>query len=163
MTEPRPMRRSDREITDRAEILALMDRCQVMYLAMSQGEQPYVLPLNFAYEEREDGLIIYFHGALSGRKADLLRDNPLCCLAMTASYQLIRGEQACQWGAAFASVLAEGRASLIQDEVGRLQALGCLMKRYGYRGEPSFQPEVLQRTALYRVEVQRLSAKARPS
>ena len=120
-----------------------------------------MLPLNFAYEEREGRLFVYFHAAPAGRKADALRRNPLCCLAMTAHYQLLRGGEACQWGAAFASVLVEGRAELIRDEALRLRALDCLMRRYGYEGTPRYQPAALGRTALYQVEALRLTAKRR--
>ena len=34
------MRRTDREITDRAEILAVMEKCQVCRLALHNGDYP---------------------------------------------------------------------------------------------------------------------------
>ena len=45
------MRRHDREITDKNEILEIMDRCDVCRLAFNDGDYPYILPLNFGIEE----------------------------------------------------------------------------------------------------------------
>ena len=45
------MRRHDREITDKNEILEIMNLCDVCRLAFKDGDYPYILPLNFGIEE----------------------------------------------------------------------------------------------------------------
>lgn len=46
------MRRKDREITDKNEIMDIIDRSKVIRIAFTGEEYPYVLPFNFGYEER---------------------------------------------------------------------------------------------------------------
>lgn len=53
------MRRTDREITDRQELLDVMARCDVCRLALNdESGYPYVVPLNFGMEEREGTLYL---------------------------------------------------------------------------------------------------------
>ena len=70
------MRRSDREITDRNEILQVMERCDVCRLALNDGEYPYILPLNFGMEQAGEQIILYFHGATEGKKLNLIARDP---------------------------------------------------------------------------------------
>ena len=70
------MRRSNREITDRNEILQVMERCDVCRLALNDGEYPYILPLNFGMEQAGEQIILYFHGATEGKKLDLIAKDP---------------------------------------------------------------------------------------
>ena len=48
------MRRADREVTDRQEILAILNQCTVGHLALVDpyGE-PYLVPMNFGWEDKE--------------------------------------------------------------------------------------------------------------
>ena len=67
------MRRSDREITDRNEILGVMEKCDVCRLALNDAEYgyPYILPLNFGMKADGEQIVLYFHGALGRqRQAD---------------------------------------------------------------------------------------------
>ena len=43
------MRRSDREIRDITEILAVIDRCKVCRLGFQDTNGVYIIPLNFGY------------------------------------------------------------------------------------------------------------------
>ena len=44
------MRRSDREIKNRDEIIEVMKKCDVCRLAFNDEDYPYILPLNFGME-----------------------------------------------------------------------------------------------------------------
>ena len=67
------MRRTDREITDRQELLDVMARCDVCRLALNdESGYPYVVPLNFGMEERDGTLYLLFHGAMTGTLRFLL-------------------------------------------------------------------------------------------
>ena len=62
----------DREIFDFNEIEEIINNTQLCYVAMSLNDEPYVLPFNFAYENRT----IYLHSAPEGKKIDILEKNP---------------------------------------------------------------------------------------
>ena len=44
------MRRKDREITDLRQIEEILEEAQIVRVAMSDGDSPYVVPLNYGYE-----------------------------------------------------------------------------------------------------------------
>ena len=41
------MRKREREVTDEAAILEILDKCKVLYLGLSDADQPYVVPMNY--------------------------------------------------------------------------------------------------------------------
>lgn len=46
-----------------------------MRLAMTDGLNPYIIPLNYGYTYEDGKLVIYFHCAKEGRKLDILKKN----------------------------------------------------------------------------------------
>ena len=67
------MRRKDREVTDRNEIIEIMRRCDVCRLAIHDEGYPYIVPLNFGLLVDEESMTLVFHSALEGTKLDLLK------------------------------------------------------------------------------------------
>ncbi len=65
-------------IESRADMEQILQEETVGYLGLSLKDEPYVLPLNYAYQ---DGVIL-FHCALAGRKLDYLRANPRICFTV---------------------------------------------------------------------------------
>jgi hypothetical protein len=61
------MRRTDRQITDRARIEDILRRCRFCRLGLVCEGEPYVVPLCFGY----DGQAVYLHMAVEGKKAGL--------------------------------------------------------------------------------------------
>ena len=63
-----PVIRKDREITDRAAQLAIIEACDVCRVALNDPESgyPYVVPLNFGEEVSGDDVTLYFHSARRG-------------------------------------------------------------------------------------------------
>lgn len=53
------MRRKEREVTDKEEIRQILEKGQVIRIAMNNGEYPYILPVNYGYE-MENGRITLF-------------------------------------------------------------------------------------------------------
>ncbi len=41
------MRRKDKEITNKAEIEAILKKAFICHLGLSDGDQPYVVPMNY--------------------------------------------------------------------------------------------------------------------
>ncbi len=48
------MRKREREITDIEEIRSILDACKILHLGLSDGMQPYVVPLNYGYLLEKD-------------------------------------------------------------------------------------------------------------
>ena len=67
------MRRSDRELKDMADIVAIAKRETVCTVAFHDESCPYLIPLNYGAEVEEGKLVLYFHGAKEGTKIDKIK------------------------------------------------------------------------------------------
>ena len=43
------MSRQDRLVTDQEALIEIIDRCQVLHLGMHDGDDIYVIPMNYGY------------------------------------------------------------------------------------------------------------------
>ncbi len=148
------MRRSEKEITDRAEIDGIIRQCKVCHLGLCDGNQPYVVPVSFGY----DGQAVYIHSARMGRKVDVLRNNNRVCVEFEIVQDLITGPQACDWSVHFKSVMGFGTAVQVDDPAEKRVALALLMAQYT-DGEFTFPADMLARTAIIKVALETLTGK----
>lgn len=153
------MRRKDREITERSQILALIDKCQVMRLGLVDGDKPYVLPLNYGFEDGPDGLTIYFHGAKTGRKTDLIRANPNACFEIDCDTEFVPSDDACEWTTKYASVIGEGRVTILENPDDKRRGFDALMRHLRFPGTPSYPDAVVAKTQVFRLDIDTLSGK----
>ena len=155
------MRRKDREITDIETIRAILDKAKVLHLAMIDGDRPYVVPMNYGYALADGWLTLYLHGAKEGRKLDVLQQNDRVAFVLETDVSLVSGgDLPCKYGAAYASVMGEGRATILTDPVEKTDALTMLMKTQ--TGRNFYITEAMTDTvAVLRIDVEAFTAKAR--
>lgn len=153
------MRRNDREIKDRAEILAVMRRCAVCHLALNDADgYPYVLPLNYGIEEKDGQVVLYFHSALAGKKLDLLARDSRAAFAVDTKHRLQYFEEKGYCTYAYESVLGRGRLRLLAEEE-KAAALDALMEHYHPGEHAYYNPAAIPRTAVYALEVEEMTGK----
>ena len=112
------MRRSEREVTDCNEIRQILERAEVLRLAMHDEPYPYIVPVNFGFTMQDDQLVLFFHGAKVGKKCDLLQKNPHVSFEVEGKQHLIppNGAASCTAGFAYESVIGQGIAELAPEE-----------------------------------------------
>ena len=115
------MRRSEKEITDKAQIDSIIRRSKVCRLGLSDDGQPYIVPLCFGY----DGKALYFHCAKEGRKIDILRKNSAVCFEFDIVEGMVEADRACDWGIRYQSVIGFGEARIIEDVNDKQKALAA--------------------------------------
>lgn len=148
------MRRSERKITDRNEIDAIIRSSLVCRLAFAGGGRPYIVPLCFGLL----GDTLYFHSASEGKKIDLLRDNPEVCFEFDNGCELVLAESSCQIGMNYQSVIGIGRASIVTDPEERKIALDTIVRQY-VTDVTDFSEESLKRTLVFKVEITEMTGK----
>ncbi len=148
------MRRKEKQITEQADVDDVIKGSRVCRLAMVDGNKPYVVPLNFGYAFP----YLYFHSASEGRKLDVIRKNPHVCFEFDHLEKLIKNKEACEWGAAFKSVIGEGEAVLVTDIETKEKAMHCIMAQYSSRTF-EFPRESLERTAVIQVKISEMIGK----
>ena len=116
------IRRQDRALAE-ADCLRLLDEERVGRLALaSKGGDPYIVPLNHVLM---DG-VIYFHCATSGRKLEMLRENPSACYEVDRFLGIRSGANACDYGAFYESAMAFGTAFEVNDMTEKVRILSQL-------------------------------------
>ena len=155
------MRRKDREVTDTTDIRAILDKAQVVHLAMIDGDWPYVVPMHYGYTLDTGRLTLYLHCAREGRKLGILRRNDRVAFVLEADVTPIPGgDIPCKYGASYASVMGEGRAVLLSDPAEKAAALHILM--HTQTGCNFAMTEAMAETvSVIRVDVGSYTAKAR--
>ncbi len=148
------MRRSEREIKNRAVIDAIIRQCLVCRLGLADGEEPYIVPLCFGY----DGEALYFHSASDGRKIDILRRNSRVCFEFDIPEGMREAEQGCRWGIKYRSVIGFGTAEIEDDQEGKNKALELIMAQYSGK-EYIFPEDIMTKTTVIKVVIARVTGK----
>lgn len=151
------MRRKDKEITNKTEIEAILKEAFICHLGLSDGDQPYVVPMNYGYEDGH----IYLHCAAVGKKLDIIKKNNKVCFAveLPGAKVVKKDDQPCDWGMSFRSVIGYGTAELIEAPEEKIKALGIIVKGVEDRSF-SFPEAEVKRTAVIDVTIQEMTGKA---
>ncbi|MCR5825321.1 MAG: pyridoxamine 5'-phosphate oxidase family protein [Oscillospiraceae bacterium] len=156
------MRRKDREITDLAAIEEILRAARIVHLGLVDGTMPYVVPLHYGYTLADGKLTLYMHGAREGHKLDLIRANPNAFVEIDTDEELISGgDNACSYGASYASVMGSGHAMLVEDPEEKVRGLNVLMRTQTGRSFP-ITAQMAAGVAVIRVDVDSFSAKRKP-
>lgn len=153
------MRRSDREITDFKDILDIIDRCEVLRLGLSDGDFPYIVPVNFGYEYSENTLSFYIHGAQEGRKYELMKKNRVCSFEADMPLQIELNHERGSATMRYKSVMGRAEIDFLEGDEKRL-GIDILMKKYPETRDFKYNTATLERTAVMRLRVIEISAKA---
>jgi hypothetical protein len=116
------MRRKDREVTDPAEINKIIAEAKVCHLAMVDDGEPYVVPVNFGY----DNNCLYFHCALQGRKIDILKRDNRVCFNIIGSMEVT---DAASCKVRYRSATGTGTAAIVTDNEEKIRGIRAVMKQ----------------------------------
>ena len=152
------MRKSKREITDFRKIAALVGRCDTVRLGICDEGAPYVVPVSFGYEVSGGRLVLYFHGAMDGKKCGLIAKNSRVCVEGDICRGFVengRGGVTCD----YESFIGWGNAVLVSGK----EAEKGLSLILGHCGFPAYActPEVFAITAVYKIEIEEVTGKHR--
>ena len=109
------------------QMLDVLRSASLAHLALSDGAQPYVVPMHYQLEVTRGQVIIHLTTPEGGRKADTLHHNALVCL----EFEL----PGCAW---VDTAVVEGRAAVGLREAGR--AVDILVPAAAMTGRRYFLP-----------------------
>lgn len=151
-------------ITEPAEVAAIIARCPYCMVGLVDKEgNPYVIPMNFAYE---DGTV-YLHSGPTGSKLEMAQHNPHVCITFCEGSELVWMHQqvACSYSMKSRSVMCRGQVEFVEDLDEKRRILLLMMKHYT-DNECSMNLPALRNVKVWRVKVECLSARSfglRPS
>lgn len=149
------MRRKEKERTDSAfmtDVLLEADDCS---LAMTGADGPYVIPVNYVYIDNK----LYIHCALSGRKLEMIADDPRVAFTAYAGARILREENSTE----YRCVCGFGRAVLVQDMEEKRRALDAIAIRYRASCPAPTPDSAVLRTGVIRVDIESMTGKCSPA
>lgn len=152
------MQQKNREITDFNDIVSVMERCDVCRLALNDDDVPYIIPLNFGMDVTGGAITLYFHSAMEGHKADLIKKDNRASFEMDTKHELQYFEEKGYCTMAFESVIGSGRIRVL-DEEEKPDALKAIMRHYHDGRDVDFNPAAIPITLVYALEVEKLTGK----
>lgn len=152
------MRRKDREITDKAEILAILQKADVCRLAMSDNNVPYIVTMNFGL--KDGGESLYFHCAATGKKMDVLKKNNLVCFQADIEHELFLHNISCGCSMRYRSVVGMGRIKFVAETAEKIEGLKTIMGHYTGESSFTFKRELIEKTTVLRLDIEEIAGKA---
>lgn len=156
------MRRKDREVTDIRQIESIIEKAKIVHVGMIDGNVPYVVPMQYGYIFNEGKLTLYLHGAKEGRKIDCIKKNQNVCIELETDIAPISGgDIPCKYSSAYASVMGDGTAEIVEDPKEKVFGLESIMKTQTGKAF-TVSEEMAAAVSVIKISVPRVTAKSRP-
>ncbi len=140
-------------------MLEVINSCQTCHISMvDQDGNPYVLPFNFG---SSDGFI-WFHSAKTGRKFDILTENPKVCVAFSNNYELGHRHDhvACSYFMKFKSVLVEGKIEIVDDYDDKVKGMNIIMKHYTGKDDFIYNPPAINNVLIFKLKTEKMTGRS---
>ena len=156
----RVVREANRGVYDRDSIYRILDEGLVCHVGFVIDGQPYVIPTLYA----RVGDAIYFHGSAASRMLRTLSDGVAVCVTVTHADGLVLARSVFNHSMNYRSVVALGRAALVDDPAEKREALHAFTEkilpgRWNDARQPNEQE--LKATSILRLPLVEVSAKTR--
>lgn len=155
------MRRRDREVTDGAQIAAILQGGDAVNIAFS-GDTPYVIPMSFGFTWEAGRLALYLHCAREGEKLTRMDGDPRVAFSVYRAGALETGDTACAYSIAYESVCGSGTLARVEGEEKR-RGLAAIMAHYAPEKHFTFEERALDSVTVLRLDARAFSAKKRAS
>ena len=143
-------------------IRALLRRGEIARIAHLSGDQPFISPTNYWFDEENNQLV--FHSSQVGRRRANLKKNPKVCVEVSEVGRLLPSNSAAECSQQFRSVLVFGKVEFLEDREEKLRGLNGILNRYfpELRSGREYKPiseEDLMGTNVYVVKIESWSGK----
>ena len=155
------MRRKEKEITEKVIQEEILRQAQVGRLGTAVDGSPYIVPMNFCYVEDR----IYLHSFRDGKKIKGIQSNPRVCFEVDEG-EIITGEAPCNYSWRYTSVIANGKATVVEDEDERLKGLRLISDKYSPGKGKMITPETMEKNKhlwIIRIEIDEMTGKKSPA
>ena len=156
------MRRRDREVTDFETILGIIDECDIIRIGLADGDFPYIVPLNFAYTVSEKQIEFYVHGAMAGRKYELMNRNKKCSFEMDIPLGMDCMAKKKDVTMRYKCVMGTADITFLEEEEKQSAIDNIIMNRYKETRNFDYNRKMVAVTAVAKLTVIDLTAKVNP-
>ncbi|OLS29855.1 MAG: hypothetical protein ThorAB25_13870, partial [Candidatus Thorarchaeota archaeon AB_25] len=153
----RGIRRKEKAIENKDEIIAILQKAQYITIAMSVKDEPYLATLSHGYDV--DNYCIYFHCAQEGKKLDILKENNIVWgqALEDAGY----AEGSCDH--LYATAQFRGRVTFVEDLEEKERALKIMIRAIDSNPEKVIEEQVTEKSVknikIGRIDIEYMSGK----
>lgn len=164
------MRLAKRAVTDAEELLGIVEACRTVRIGAVDDEGLFIVPMSFGFDWETDGaatphLTLWLHSAGEGRKAAAFSANGDAgievAFEMDCEDGVITGDYACSYSFAYRSIMGTGRIRPVTSGEDKVYGLTRIMEHMAPGSPQAFGPGVLDRTAVWRIDVASFTGKRR--
>ena len=152
------MRRKDREVTDFESIKGIIAECDTIRIGLADGEYPYIVPMNFGYEIKEEQIYFYLHGAAVGRKIELMKRNGVCSFEMDCGHIVDMNHTLKEATMRYKSIMGKASIEFLEGSE-KVHGLNLLMGQYAETKGQQYDASPIPHTAVIRLTVTEYTAK----
>ncbi len=151
------MRRNDKEINDIRSMELILNEADHCMIGLSDNNSPYMVPMNFGFKDNN----LYLHSSPEGKKIEILKVNNKVSFGVQIRTEIVKNENACNWGMNYMSVIGEGYAFFIENKNKKVEALNIMMSKYSDCDTNTFEysETALNNVSLIKVEIKELKGK----
>lgn len=156
------MRRKDREVKDFEMIRQIIDECDVIRIGLCDEDMyPYIVPLSFAYEIEGEQIYFYLHGAMAGRKYELMKKNGVCSFEMDCGHELELIYECKDATMRYKSVMGKADIEFLEGD-DKQRGIDIIMNRDESTRDFEYNRAVVPRTAVAKLTVTEFTGKMNP-
>ena len=160
------MRRADREIKSFGTLLDILRSLPTGHLAMDDEGTPYGVTMNYLAESGQDGsVVLFFHGAKTGRKADILARNPhvyFFAERNDGAKENVRPDGMRSVTNLYVSVAGEGVMDSVNDPSEKRRILIAIANKFATTPFESLPDAVVEMTAVWKLVLSHPTGKSNP-
>jgi nitroimidazol reductase NimA-like FMN-containing flavoprotein (pyridoxamine 5'-phosphate oxidase superfamily) len=154
------VRRKDKEISDVNDKIAIISKCKVCRLGLSDNNYPYIVPINYGFTYINKKLTLFFHGAKEGKKIEIIKTNNNACFEIDCDTKLIEAEKPFNYSYEFKSIIGFGKIIFLETKEEKTNGLNELMKQQTKKDiKYSYTEEELNDVCVYKMEVEEFTGK----
>jgi len=151
------IRRKEKEIQDKDEMVAIIEAAQFITVAMSLDNEPYLATLSHGYDRENN--CIYFHCAQNGKKVDILRKNNVIWGQALADHGYADGS--CDH--LYATTQFKGQVTFVEDMDEKRYALSIMIHQLETEPETVIEKQVTEKSVksvnIGRIDIDYMSGK----
>lgn len=159
MSTNREMRKIDRKVTDIAAINDIIEQMDAIRIGFFDGDEVYIVPLSFGYEENDGAYTFYMHGAKAGRKADLVKQCSKAGFELDKAIRVQTDPEPCDHTVTYNSIIGHGSIDEVTDFDEKVKGLNLIMKQNTGKGDWEFPEKMVQATFVIRLAADWLTCK----
>lgn len=157
------MRRKDREVKDFDVITRIIDECEIIRIGLCDDDMyPYIVPMNFAYVIEGEQIYFYLHGAMAGRKYELMRKNGVCSFEMDCGYKMQLILSDADVTMRYKCLMGKADIEFLEGDE-KQKGLDIIMKRDERTRDFEYNKAAIPRTAVMKLTVTEYSGKMNQS